>query len=125
MRKFLLGLAALTAMANGIALAGVYFLGPKADIAAVEVAERQSVHNHVSGVHVIGNYALVLEWSGTTFDPAHNGYSAFKRVSAERWMTLYAHHQGPPGYQCPELVRHGVPGSIAHQLCTGWGDVGS
>jgi hypothetical protein len=122
MRKFLLALIALTAMANGVVLAGVYFLGSKADIAAVEVAEKQFVHNHVSGVHVIGNYALVLEWSGTTFDPAHNGYSAFKRISAERWVTIFAHYQGD---NCAELVRKGVPASTAHQLCTGWGDVGS
>jgi hypothetical protein len=129
MRKFLVGLAALTAMTTGVVFAGVYFAGSKTDIAAVQAAEhRLSPSAHIEGVHVVGNYALLLVWWGSSFN---NGgintqtNSAFKRISGERWTMIFAKSGGFGPAGCTALVQHGVPASVAHQLCTGWGDVGS
>ena len=124
MAKFFIRLTALAALTTSIVLAAIYFVGPKADIAAVQAAEHKivPVHDHVIGIHVIDNYALLLSWSGTSFDPNLEGDSAFKRISGEQWKPIYVHYKGD---QCIELVHRGVPASIAHELCTGWGDVGS
>lgn len=129
MKKFLVRSVMLTAMTTGVALAGVYFAGPRADIMAVQAAEhRISPSAHIEGVHVVGDYALLLVWWGSNFNnggSATETNSAFKRTSGGRWMMIFptSGHIGPG--VCTTLVRHGVPPSIAQQLCTGWGDVGS
>lgn len=122
MRKFLVGLAALTAMTTGFVFAAD--IGSKADIAAVQAAEHQIPPTHnIIAVHVVGNYALLLVQAGRSWSSnIPESYVAFKRISGERWTRIYPDNHGD---QCTALVQHGVPASIAHQLCTGWGDVGS
>ncbi len=124
MRKFFVALAAFTAATTGLGLAGTYFVGTKADIAAVQALEHRiaPTHNNILGVHVIGNYALLLFWSGTSFSPDLYKHDAFKRISDERWTRIYT---GTGVDACSQLVQHGVPASSAHNLCSNWGDVGS
>ena len=122
MTKFLVGLVAVIAATAGSALADGYNVGSKADIAGVQAAEHQIApsHNHVLGVHVDGNYALLLFWAGSNFTPGIEQNDAFKRTSGQRWTRIYSGHDA-----CTQLVQHGVTAAIEHQLCSGWGDVGS
>jgi hypothetical protein len=122
MLKFLTTVTALIAATTTAAPAGIYFVGPKADVAAVQAAEHKIApsHNNVIGVHVIGDYALLLFWSGSTFAPNLEKHDAFKRSSGERWTRIYTGSDA-----CNQLARRGVPPAIATRLCSGWGDVGS
>jgi hypothetical protein len=126
MKKFLLGLTASIAVTTGLALAGVYYVGSQADIAAVQALEHQiaPTHNHILGVHVAGDYALLLFWSGPDWQRhTQMGDDAFKRISGERWTRIYTPAKGVD--TCSQLPQHGVSASVTHQLCSGWGDVGS
>jgi hypothetical protein len=123
MKKFVLLFVASSAAMTGFALAQS-FVGPKVDIAAVQTTEhRLSPGAHINAVNVQGDYALILFWSGKTFSPDLDRFDAFKRSSGERWTRLYAGAKW--GNHCTLLVQDGVSASVAHKLCTGWGDVGS
>ena len=113
MRKFLIGLAALTAVMTGLVFAAD--VGPKADVAALRAAKHQiDPQSFTSAVHVAGNYAL-LNWY---YIGAGSGSYAFKRSSGERWNVV----AGAAGslFSITLLVQHGVPASVARQLCSGW-----
>jgi len=122
MTKFLAGLISAVALTAGSALGDGYDVGSKADIVAVQTEEHRIApsHNHVLGVHVDGNYALLLFWAGTTFTPGIEQHDAFKRTSGQHWTRIYSGQ-----YACTQLVKHGVTPAVEHQLCSGWGDVGS
>ena len=113
MKKFLIGLAALCAATTGVVLAAD--VGSSADVAAVRaVAHQKNPSDHTFGVHVVGDYALSDWYSGDA-----SGYAAFKRISGEHWKQI---DWGGGATDVQDLVQHGVPASIAHKLCTGWGD---
>lgn len=116
MKKFLVGFAALAAFAavtTGLVLAAD--VGSSADVAGVRAAAHQkSPKSHTYGVHVVGNYALI-DWD----EGEASGYAAFKRISGEQWRQI---DWGGGATDVNDLVQHGVPASIAHQLCSGWGD---
>jgi hypothetical protein len=88
--------------------------GPPADVAGVRAAShRIDPKRHVSGVHVVGNYALT-DW----YEGEASGYAAFKRASGERWRQI----DFGGGVELQSLlVQKGVPASIARKLCSGWG----
>jgi hypothetical protein len=112
MRKFLVGLAALTAVTTGLVFAAD--VGPKADVAAVRAAVRQlSPKYTISGVHVVGDYA-VLHW----YTEHAAGPAVFKRISGERWKKIMG---GGGAITVSAIVHLGVPASAARQLCSGWG----
>lgn len=112
MKKFFAALVASCAMMTATVLAAD--VGPRADVAAVRaVSLQKNPGNHVAGVHVVGNYALI-DWYGGEA----SGYAAYKRVSGERWQQI----DWGGGATDPTLEsQHGVPISIARQLCAGWG----
>jgi hypothetical protein len=112
MRRFLVALAASTAVTTGLVFAAD--VGPKADVAAVRAAEHQLAPNNTIGaVHVVGDYA-VLHWHTENA----GGPAVFKRISGERWDLIM---DGDGAIRESDLVQHGVPASIARQLCSGWG----
>jgi len=126
MKKFWVGLTLAAAMSAGFASAAVYYVGSKADIAAVQAVERKiaPAHNHILGVHVVGDYALLLFWSGVDWQHhTQEADDAFKRVSGERWTRIYSPAIGAD--TCSNLVQRGVPAAVEKQLCSGWGDIGS
>jgi hypothetical protein len=110
-RKFLLGLVALSVVTTGLVFAAD--VGPKADVAAVRAAQLQKIKGGQTGdVHVVGNYALVQWYWGEA-----SGAAAFKRSSGERWSRILAGGGASP---VVVLVAAGIPASIARQLCSGW-----
>ncbi len=112
MKNFCIGLIAAAAMMTGLVLAAD--VGSSADVAGVRAAAHQKYpSNHTSGVHVLGNYALI-DWYGGEA----SGYAAFKRVSGEQWKVI---DFGGGATDVSDLVQHGVPSSVASRLCTGWG----
>jgi hypothetical protein len=112
MKKFLIGLAALCAATTGMVFAAD--VGSSADVAAVRAAAHQKNPNdHVSGVHVVGDYALT-DWYGGEA----SGYAAYKRISGEQWKQI---DWGGGATDVQDLGQHGVPASIAQKLCAGWG----
>jgi len=111
-RKFVTGLVVLTVLTTGSAFAAD--VGPKADVAAVRAASNQKFPSrHVDAVHVVGDYAL-LDW----YDQESGGYALYKRTSGERWNQI----DFSGGVTNVSLMaQHGVPTSIGHKLCLGWG----
>jgi len=111
-RKFTIWLVALTVLATGSALAAD--VGPKADVAAVRATSNQKAPSrHVDAVHVAGDYAL-LDW----YDQESGGYALYKRTSGEHWKQI----DFSGGVTSVSLMaEHGVPTSIGHKLCVGWG----
>ena len=113
MKKFLLGLAALTAMMTGLVLAAD--VGTKADTAAVRALDHQLYPNETAdAVHVVGDYAL-LTWRT---NPEGVGTHTFKRISGKRWKMILA--SGETETSTSHLTKAGVPASVARQLCSGW-----
>ncbi len=111
MRKFLVGLATLTAVTTGFVFAAD--IGPKADVTALR-AMAKTPNNTISAVHVVGDYALVFLYTKyITQSPA------FKRISGERWKQIMAGAETTMSVS--NLIRAGVPASVANQLCSGWG----
>jgi hypothetical protein len=126
MKRFWIGLTLWASMSAAFVSAGVYYVGSKADTAAVQAAESKiaPAHNHILGVHVVGDYALLLFWSGVDWQHhSQESYDAFKRSSGERWTRIYSPALGVD--TCSHLVQQGVPAAVEKQLCSGWGDVGS
>jgi hypothetical protein len=107
MRKFLIGLFALTVLTTGLAMAADS--GPKGDIAALRAAAARP-NTKIENVHVVGNYAI-LDW----IVPPAGGESVYKRVSG-KWKVLMS---GGGAYVTSDLVNKGVPSSIAHKLLPG------
>jgi len=108
----MISLVALTVLTTGIAFAAD--VGPNADVAAVRATyNRQFPKGHVDAVHVDSDYAL-LDW----YTQESGGYALYKRTSGERWKQI----DFSGGATTVSLVaQHGVPASIAHKLCSGWG----
>jgi hypothetical protein len=113
MRKFFVGLVALTAMMSASVFAAD--VGTKADVAGVRAAVHQKFpREHVSTVRVAGDYAFVGLWEQAgpeTVTPS----ALYKRISGERWKLLSA--LGGGAAQARDLIQNGVPASVAHQLC--------
>ena|SRR5271165_5085572 len=110
MRRFLVGLAALTAVTTGLAFAAD--VGPKADVAAVRATEHKLYPRYITyAVRVVGDYAL-LGWDCCK---VASGQDVFKRISGERWNRI-AHGGGAMALN--DLVHLGVPASVASQLCS-------
>jgi hypothetical protein len=119
---FLVGVAALTALTAMMtgsvfsADAGEWFVGPTADVAALRAAAHQlSPNKTISGVHVVGDYALL----GWELDDLATGQFVFKRISGERWNKISA-GGGGGAIGVDGIVHLGVPASVAKQLCSGW-----
>jgi hypothetical protein len=117
MRKLLLGLAVLTtiiALASAVVAADVgnWFVGPMADVAGVKAAVQQAPGRHASGAHVIGDFALV-QW----YDAHVSAPAVYKRISGERWKQILP---GGGVMLISDMVKAGVPSSVAKQLCSGW-----
>ena len=109
MRKLLVALAASTAVTTGLVFAAD--VGPKADVAAVRAAEHQQAPNNtMDAVRVVGDYA-VLHW----YTKHAGGSAVFKRISHERWKMIMG---GGGAIREGDLIQHGVPTSIARQLCS-------
>src|SRR5579864_5961766 len=133
MRKVLLALAALIAVATVPGLAQYMHytgpqcmsscpgdVGPKADTAAVRTAMLKEMHGphlylaHMDVVHVSGNYAVISEY------PPGGAFS-FKRASDEGWRIVTdASGNAINVFSVNSLVQVGTPASIAKQLCSGW-----
>ncbi|HXW77183.1 MAG TPA: hypothetical protein VEJ20_07230 [Candidatus Eremiobacteraceae bacterium] len=108
------GLVALMAMMMGLALAAD--IGPRTDVAAIRSALHHSNPTAVvnqSGVHVVGNYAL-LGWYDPKARALGSSWIVFKRIAGERWKQTSI---GGGAFQASDLVQFGVPISIAEQLC--------
>jgi hypothetical protein len=112
MGRFLVALAALTAVTIGLAFAAD--VGPKADVAAVRALEKQSYTKENFDVHVVGDYALV-QWGGIQ---EGTGTHAYKRISGERWTKIGVFPE--TGLTTSYLVQRGVPTTVARQLCASY-----
>jgi hypothetical protein len=117
MRKLLLGLPALiaaTALTGVVVAAAVsdWFVGSTADVAGVKAAVQQTPGRHASGAHVIGDFALV-QW----YDAHVSAPAVYKRISGERWKEILP---GGGVMLISDMVKAGVPASVAKQLCSGW-----
>src|ERR1700693_5566022 len=109
MRKSLVALAASTAVTTRLVFAAD--VGPKLDVVAVRAAEHQLAPKYtISAVRVVGDYA-VLHWH----TEHAGGPAVFKRISGERWKLIV---DGGGAIREGALVQHGVPTSIARQLCS-------
>jgi hypothetical protein len=107
MKKYLVGLVVLIAMTTAHVFADV---GSKADVAGVRAAEHNKFPNyHVAEVRVAGDYAF-LGWE----TQESGGFAVYKRISGETWKLL---RFSGGATDASDLTRHGVPASVAHQLC--------
>jgi hypothetical protein len=89
------------------------YAGPKADIAALTATVARTPGSHISGAHVVGDYALV-QWYG-----AHAGQpEIYKRVSAEQWKMIMTGGGGPMFLS--NMLKGGIPKPVALELCSGW-----
>jgi hypothetical protein len=119
MKRILVGFIALAAMtltiSSVIASNTGMFVRPKADIAAVRAAQLELAPNdHVRKIYVAGDYAL-LGWY--MLPEGAGGIVAYKRISGERWKRIYS---DGTLFDVSTLVQHGVPSSVARQLCSGF-----
>ena len=100
--------------------AGKWIVGSKADIAGVTAAQKQiwranPAHAKIMGMHVVGDYALDVWGEEHICCPS----GVFKRVSAQRWKRITG-SAGDSPLPVSDIIKSGVPESIAHQLCSGW-----
>ena len=113
-------LSATTTATVYAAEAGKWIVGAKADVAGVTAAQKQiwganPDRAKIMGMHVVGDYALDVWGEEHICCPS----GVFKRVSAQHWKRVTS-SAGDSPLPVSDIMKSGVPESIARQLCSGW-----
>ena len=94
---------------------GKWMDAPKADIAALTAIVQQEAGDKIMGVHVVGDYALVV-WGETMICCPSAVYT---RSSKEHWKRI-AHSGGDSPLGTDWVNEDHVPASVGAALCAGW-----